>query len=261
MPGQEPGRMNATTLRALAQDLMPPALWRWVRGRVRRLELPSLEDDYINWLCRVNGGWLDARDGNIAAFNYALERCPPEGALVEIGSFLGLSTNILSYLRRKHHREQQPFFNCDPWCFEGTEQLIGGYFDASSREYRDYARDVFRRNVEVFSQGLLPHSFEKTSDEFFREWRAAAELSDLFARPVKLGGPMSFAYVDGNHSYEGTREDVNNVSEFLLPGGYMLLDDTNAGSPFGCRQVALELLKDKAYEIVAVSPNHLFRRK
>ena len=59
-------------------------------------------DEYINWACSMIGGWLEPGAANLAGFVYAMQHLPATGAIVEIGSFLGASTNVLTYLSRKH---------------------------------------------------------------------------------------------------------------------------------------------------------------
>src|SRR5690606_37176704 len=76
-----------------------------------------LADDFLGWLRFVNAGMLD--DGNVIAMNYAVAGMPA-GAVVEIGSFCGLSSNVMTHLRRRHGRTD-PFFACYPWMFEGAD--------------------------------------------------------------------------------------------------------------------------------------------
>ncbi|RIL04507.1 MAG: hypothetical protein DCC71_13875 [Proteobacteria bacterium] len=223
--------------------------------REHRREIAS--DAYVDWVVRMIGGWLEPGHGNLASFLYGAKQLPATGAVVEIGSFLGASTNILSYLLARH-AGGRPLFNCDPWCFEGTEEPIGGYFDAARPEWRAYAKDLFVRNARTFSAPNLPHSFEMDSNEFFALWKAGAERSDLFGRSVRLGGPIAFAYVDGNHTYEQARTDVDNVLAHLVPGGILLLDDSADDSPFGCKRVVPELVAS-GFAVVWANPNYLLR--
>jgi hypothetical protein len=241
------------------------------RKRTRKAAAPSAQeavlleqyrrglaaDAYVDWLVRMIGGWLEPGHGNLVSFLYAAQHLPVTGAVIEVGSFLGASTNILAYLLHRH-AGRRPLFNCDPWCFEGTEEPIGGVFDAARPEWRAYARDGFLRNTRLFSAPHLPHSFELGSDEFFALWRRGAETEDLFGRRVALGGPIAFAYVDGNHSYEQARKDVDNVRADLVPGGLLLLDDSADNSPFECRHVVGELLA-QGFTAVWKNPNYLLR--
>jgi len=217
-------------------------------------------DEYIRWICQIQGGWLNVGHGNIADFNYAITYMPDEGAIIEIGSFLGLSTNIIAYLAIKNNR-MNPFFSCDPWSFEGTEELIGGYFDASRTDYREYAKQLFKMNVELFSGDKKPYAIESFSERFLEIWDSEGTVQDIFDRTVNLGGAISFAYIDGAHTYEAAKADFLGIDRHLLSGGFILFDDSGDDSPFECKKVVSEVIANPSYELVSKSPNYFFRKK
>lgn len=217
-------------------------------------------DEYIQWLCWILGGWLTPDHGNLRAFDYAVRHMPMGGAIVEIGSFLGLSTNMMTYLTIKYHRDN-PVFTCDPWIFERTDKPIGDYFDASSEAYRHYAREVFKMNVALFSEGRKPYAIEIFSDQFFKLWRLGSTTEDVFGRSVTLGGPMSFAYIDGAHTYDVAKGDFLGADQHLLPGGFILLDDSADDSGFEVTQVAAEVKQNPSYELVFKTPHYFFRKR
>jgi len=205
------------------------------------------------------GGFLSP--GNIRAFDYAVRHMPAEGAIVEIGSLFGLSTNMISYLTSKHHRNNL-FFTCDPWAFEGAgKKPFGDYFDPGSKAYRDYAKNIFIMNVELFGRGREPHTIEAYSHEFFELWRSGSTAEDVFGRSVTLGGPISFAYIDGAHAYDAAKGDFLGVDEQLLPGGFILFDDSADSSSFEVSRVAAEVKQNSSYELMFKTPNYFFRRK
>lgn len=247
-----------------------PRLGRYLR-RLRRSAAETAEraqsrrdvasDEYIRWLCTVLGGWLGPDHGNLQAFDYAIRHMPAGGAIIEIGSFLGLSTNLLAYLAQKYHRGH-PFFSCDPWVFEGAEEPIGGYFDAGSEAFRRYAKEVFRMSAALFSEARTPYALERFSAHFFEQWHARATVEDLFGRTVVLGGPISFAYLDGAHTAEAVQGDVQGVERHLLPGGFILFDDSDDGGCFPeVSQVARSVAEDPSYELVFKTPHYFVRKK
>jgi len=217
-------------------------------------------DAYLPWLCTVVGGWLDAGSGNLRAFDHAVRHMPGGGAVLEIGSFLGLSTCALGHLLRKYEQPHR-FFNCDPWEFEEADEPIGGVFDASSFGFRSYARSTFVRNIETFCAERRPFSIEADSNAFFADWSGRRTRKDLFGREVELGGPISFAYIDGAHSAEASRADFRNVDRYLLSGGFVLFDDSDDGGAFGSTRTAQEVARDARYELVFKAPNYLFRKR
>lgn len=56
----------------------------------------DISDDYVNWLCYANAGMLHR--GNLYCFDYAIRNLPSEAPIVEVGSFCGLSANLLTLL-------------------------------------------------------------------------------------------------------------------------------------------------------------------
>ena len=104
------------------------------------------------------------------------------------------------------------------------------------------------------------HTVELTSDEFFAAWAAGRSTRDVFGRPTALGGPIAFAYVDGNHAYEFARRDFENVDRFLQVGGFVLFDDSADGSHWEVTRVVAEVKRMANYRVVAKNPNYLFQR-
>ncbi len=226
----------------------------------RESDLNVRSDEYISWLCTVVGGWLDPSHGNLRAFDYAVRHMPSDGAVIEIGSFLGLSTNIITYLTIKYHRDN-PVFTCDPWVFEGTEKPIGGYFDASSDAYRRYAQEVFRMNTALFSERRMPYTIQTYSNRFFELWRLGSTAKDVFGRSITLGGSISFAYIDGAHTYDAALGDFRGVDQHLSPGGFILFDDSADDGAFEVPRVMAEVKQNPAYELVFKTPHYFFRKK
>ncbi len=248
----------------VAIGITPPFLAVLIKRfqcRVNWFNESVYSDEYIKWLCRILGGWLTPNHANLKAIDYGIRHMPAGGAVVEVGSFLGMSTNIIAYLVMKHRRDN-PFFAADPWAFEGTENPIGGYFDASSEAYRQYAKKIFLMNTELFSGKMKPFAMEHYSKHFFELWRERSTTNDVFGRSVTLGGPISFAYIDGAHSYEAAKGDFLSVDEHLLPGGFILFDDSADNLLFhGVTRVAHEVKEDRHYELVLNIPNYFFRKK
>ena len=247
--------------------ITPPlitALFRKIAYRIKDVFVHSdsnvRSDEYITWLCAPVGGFLTPDHGNLRAFDYAVQHMPAGGAMVEIGSFLGLSTNIITYLTIKYHRDN-PLFTCDPWVFEGTDKPVGGYFDASSEAFRDYVKRIFMENAILFSGKRKPFSIEAFSDQFFKLWHLGSTTEDVFGRSVTLGGPISFAYIDGAHTYNAAKGDFLGVDQHLLPGGFILFDDSADDSDWEVKRVVAEVKRDPSYELVFKTPNYFFRKR
>lgn len=221
--------------------------------------IKTSDDEFFKWLTFANVGWL--HPGNAYCMDYAVKRLPTDNPIVEIGSFAGLSTNVISYLLKKYSKPNK-FINSDPWVFAGLENgnTIGDFSDIKQNEYREFVIDSFKRNVNFFSKGSSIHTVEASSDEFFHKWGNSQSVKDIYGKDLQLGGKISFAYIDGDHTYEAAKRDFLNVSNYLDKGGFILFDDSSDNIPFPCANLMPEVLANPDYELVMKNPNYLFRR-
>jgi hypothetical protein len=218
----------------------------------------DITDDYVKWLCFANAGMLDR--GNLYLIDYALSRLRSAAPILEIGSFCGLSANLITHYKRKHGLANK-LFTCDKWEFENDDKdraNIAGSPVLFS-DYQRFVKDSYLRNIKTFSGDDLPFTIEAFSEEFFSLWRDNKTLNDVLDRSVTLGGPLSFCYVDGNHSYAGAKLDFQNCDAFLEVGGFILFDDSTLKS-FGVHQLISEVVATGRYKLAARNPNHLFQK-
>lgn len=215
----------------------------------------DFDDEYVEWLLLANAGMQ--RRGNIYLFDLAI-RTAPEAPFLEIGSFAGLSTNIIQHLKRKYGR-RQPLFTCDKWLFEGAE--LPPDAPVSAEDVRAFVRESFERSVRRFNDCDLPFTVEATSDEFFAAWREGCRVEDVFGRPTELGGPLGFCFIDGNHQEEFVQRDFEHCDEHLLPGGLILFDDSTPEAIGEASIVVRRVARNRSYEVVARNPNWLLRKR
>jgi hypothetical protein len=217
-----------------------------------------LNDTFITWLGLANAGMLTP--GNVWCFDYAITHLPSNNPMIEIGAFCGLSTNVISYFKLVHGRTNK-LYCVDPWTFEGSDTDLGHPL-FTHKDYRSFVKETFLRNVAFFNGRDLPSAFELGSSDFFSRWSAGQAAYDLFhARDVTLGGPISFAYIDGNHTYAYALQDFQNVDRWLEPGGLILFDDSGDGSGWEVCRVVAEVSAMDRYELIKKNPNYLFRKR
>ena len=142
---------------------------------------------------------------------FILRRMPRRGVVAEIGVDLGdFSEKILALNRpRELHL-------IDPWTVESGEyrqRLPGGAGPAvdSQRRLDTVARFAVVRDrftSEIDSGGVMLH---RANSEV-----AGAEFPDRC---------FDWVYIDGNHSYEFVRQDLELYWRKLKPGGYIVCDD------------------------------------
>jgi len=221
------------------------------------LSFVNIQDEFVSWLSFANPGML--AKGNLLCFDYAIRNMPKTGAMVEIGVCAGLSTNLLAYYRAKHG-VTNPFFNCDAWLFEGVVGDTLGQSSVRHDAYRAFVRESYLRNVQMFSPSDLPHTIELLSDDFFAAWERREKRLDLFGQQATLGGPISFCYIDGDHGYAQSRRDFENVDRHLLPGGFILFDDSADGTRFEVGRVVEEVKGMPNYRVVVKNPNYLVQK-
>ena len=218
----------------------------------------NISDEFVDWLCFANAGMLDR--GNLYLMDYAMQRLPSSAPLLEIGTFCGLSTNLLTHFKRKYGVSNR-LITCDKWEFEkpGKDSDNIGSSPVLFSEYKTFVRDSFIRNAKMFSGNDLPFTIEATSDEFFRAWNGNKTTQDVFGRPLTLGGPISFSYIDGAHTYEAVKKDFLNCDAVLDVGGFLLFDDSTV-EMFGVRNLMPEILETGRYQLIDTNPNHLYQK-
>ena len=239
------------------RNLLARGLRKAARAAEPPTEIIDISDEYVKWLCFANAGMLDR--GNLHAFDYAIGRLPSDAPILEIGSFCGLSANLLTYYKRKR-RAKNRLITCDKWEFENNDDPVHvGDSPVLRADYRQFVRDSYIRNIKTFSGDDLPFTVELMADEFFPAWKEGKRVADVLGRSLTLGGPLSFCYIDGNHSYEYARRDFENCDAYLEKGGFLLFDDSTLGH-FGVHRLMPEVLASGRYQLVVQNPNHLFQK-
>jgi hypothetical protein len=239
--------------------------WLQVKGQNFRMKRIG-PNDFIARLPSTVVGEGMLQEGNKYLFDYALRNLPEEGAVLEIGSFGGLSMNLILYLLKKQGKNP-PVFSCDPWIYSGYHDQVPPFPDhidglpsVLRTDYMEYIRESFVRSVRLLHPDCLPYTVQTTSDSFFESWRENETLADVFGREVKTGGKLAFVYIDGDHSLEAARRDFENSMEFLVPGGFVLFDDSAAGLPYGSVKLMEEIKARKDLRLVRANPNFLFQK-
>lgn len=224
------------------------------------ISIPKTKIEYMNWLRYANAGMLNP--GSVDCIDYAMKNLPGSAPILEIGAFCGLSTNALSYYKKRNGL-RNTVITCDSWTFENADGMgmREGSKEISYAEYRKFVKDAFIRNVSFFSQSELPYAFEMNSDDFFLSWGNLRKCADIFGREYQLGGPISFCYIDGNHSYDYVKRDFENCNKYLEPNGFLLLDDSGDRSEYrGVCKVRDEVFKSGKYDFITKNPNYFFRK-
>lgn len=224
------------------------------------------EDLFIKRLRSLVIGEGMLHEGNIYLMNFAMKNMPTGGNVLEIGSYGGLSTSLILHLLKKNNRVEK-LINCEPWVYEGYRDSVDGVTafvdgreDLSRADYSKYMKEAFMNSMQFLNKERLPFTFHMTSDEFFTQYEQGLLTKDLFGQETQMGVPLSFAYIDGDHSYEYVKRDFNNVDKYLLESGFILFDDSMDEMSFGSAIFMKEMKENKNYQLITKNPNYLFKK-
>jgi len=234
----------------------------WFKKSIKKIKT----DDFISRLRSSVIGEGMLHEGNIYLMDYAIKNIPNNGIVFEIGSYAGLSTNLLLHLLEKHNQIHK-LYSCDAWIYEGyhdcnenIKTYIDGREDIDRVNYMNYIKNAFINASQLLHPKRLPYTCHLYSDNLFKKWNLNENLTDVFGRQFTIQENIAFAYIDGDHSYKQTKSDFENVDSKLLVNGFVLIDDSGIEMPFGSAKFAKEVRKYKNYKLIATNPNHLFQK-
>ncbi len=224
------------------------------------------KDDFISRLRSSVIGEGMLHEGNIYLMDYAIKNMPENGIVMEIGCYGGLSTNLMLHLLNKHQKKNE-FFGCDAWIYEGyndykgiIENHMDGRNDIDRKEYMNHIKNSFITSTQFLHSKKLPFTCHLTSDVFFEKWNKNEEFNDVFNRAFVIKDKISFCYIDGDHSFEQTKKDFENVDSKLNLNGFVLIDDSSKNMKFGSAKFIKEILKNPNYRYIDSNPNYLFQK-
>lgn len=205
-------------------------------------------------------------EGNIYLMGYAIKNMPNDGMVFEIGSYAGLSTNVMLHLLKTYNKEHV-FIGCDAWVYEGVDDNSGtiknhidGKTNVTRADYNLYIKTAFINAVNLLHPTKKPFTCHLTSDAFFKIWNSDGEFTDVFDRTFRITQDISFCYIDGNHSYEQTKKDFENVDLKLKLNGFILIDDSAKHLKFGSSTFITEIKKNTKYKVIDNNPNYLIQK-
>ncbi len=145
-----------------------------------------------------------------AALCHAAAICP-DGPIVEIGSFKGKSTVFLG----RGMKRSNSLHAIDPH----ISTSLG------SRRDRAAAR-------ETGTDGAPPETSWRTFNEILDTWKLTDRVHVIrgYSHEVRADWSEAIAmlWVDGDHSYEAVRRDIEDWLPLVVPGGFAAFHDTHA---------------------------------
>lgn len=150
------------------------------------------------------GGFLDDMQGFVLSL--LADQGPGVGEIVEIGSFKGKSTCWLAYGAKSAGREKVTAI--DPFTGSPEHQADGHLPDQDLLELGS-TFPVFQKNLRKL----------ELDDHVLPVVAASADAARDWDRPIRL------LFIDGDHSYEASKQDFEAWSPHVVPGGVIALHD------------------------------------
>ncbi|MBI5889438.1 MAG: class I SAM-dependent methyltransferase [Nitrosomonadales bacterium] len=153
-----------------------------------------------------------------------IARYSATGDIVEIGSWWGKSAFILARLARCYGIGK--LLCVDPWTNEGIVSK-----DANAMVDRAFSQVDAGEALIVFEMNLLPYNSNHVNylrmlstdgAKYYREHRRAATPS---FGTTDYCGHIAILHIDGNHSYDSAKADIEAWGEFVVDGGWIVFDD------------------------------------
>ena len=153
---------------------------------------------------------------------FAIFRQTVKGDVVEIGSWWGKSAFILN--RLAHLYDVGHLLCVDPWL---NENLAQGEKMVDSSSAQVDAEEAFA----IFEINLSPYSFNNVnylrmpSVDGANSFKKNKCITTATFGTVEYCRKISVLHIDGNHSYESVKLDIESWFDFMLPGGWIIFDD------------------------------------
>jgi len=137
-----------------------------------------------------------AKAGLIALVNYVRKFSDPkELTMLEIGCYVGDSTEIFA-------QNFKYVYACDPW--------ENGYDPKDAASYQHPMAKVEAQFDDMKCKYENIYKHKETSAKFY------SELNNLETAPY-----FDLVYIDGIHTYEGAKSDIQRFTPWIKPGGFL----------------------------------------
>lgn len=189
----------------------------------------------------------ESNDDKVAAM-LAVAASAPAGDVIELGSLMGRSAFVLSYLCRRYRIGA--LLTVDPWTpFNAVQHDSPLAFQGMVDEWDfDVLKDGFFINMVPFCADNHAH-LRLPAEHASRHYLSGEALPNAMGDVVPFTRRISMIHIDGNHDFDAVDMDCRLWLPSLVPGGWLILDDYLWAHGDGPRRVGDRLLADAAHHI------------
>ncbi|TXI94650.1 MAG: class I SAM-dependent methyltransferase [Burkholderiaceae bacterium] len=185
-----------------------------------------------------------------------------DGDVLEVGCLYGRSALALGYLAQRHKIGN--LICVDPWNVavmtdQGAQAAVLNK-DLDWINFEQIFRIFLSTAATLDNVGYIRHTSE-AAHPIYEAARANGHLDSPELGRIFLAGHLSLVHIDGNHRYDHVKKDVETWSPYLVPGGWLLLDDYVWAFGDGPKRIGDELLDSQLYDTAFVSSDTLFLRR
>jgi len=168
--------------------------------------------------------------GEALALYGLITAAEPTGTLVEIGVQFGRSATVFCELQKE---------------FNYNLILIDGWVE---EEYSNSARNHFLNQTEKHGWKYTPI------------W---INSNDAVKKLIEDNVQIDIIHIDGDHEYEGVKDDILNYTPLVVSGGFIVFDDYGHESLPGVYQACSEFMTEDKFEFIGRYDNKLgvYRKK
>ncbi|MCU7883463.1 MAG: class I SAM-dependent methyltransferase [Candidatus Thiodiazotropha sp. (ex Lucinoma annulata)] len=191
-----------------------------------------------------------------------ISRTLPQGDLIEIGSFCGRSAFAIAWLAKQY--EIGNLISIDPWSSQKIEQQ-GQQAEILNR--RIGVIDFDKIFLVYISNMLLLDNvgyIREISSKAINQYKQTAQqgiLNSSELSPISVSGAISLLHIDGNHHYTHVCQDIDAWAPYVMPGGWILLDDYVWAFGDGPKRAGDELLASRNFDLAFSMGDTLYLRK
>lgn len=145
-----------------------------------------------------------------------------EGDIVEIGTWWGKSAFILAWLARCF--DIGKLLCVDPWSNQHLIQNEKIVDSGSAQVDANEALAVFKMGLIPFNANHINYLRMTSVDGALNYGNNRAVRTEAFGT-TEYTGRISILHIDGNHSYEAVKADIDSWHGFMADGGWIIFDD------------------------------------